>query len=108
MFQSIAHTIKQNNAIDIYENYFQNIEADVVEEAPYAKTINIYRQNSLYRFISSNYFIFSDPHNVRRTANHISWNADGARKLAVSYCNLEFQSATNDTFIDSYIWDIGI
>jgi dynein intermediate chain 2 len=43
IFQSIAHTIKQNNAIDIYENYFQNIEADVVEEAPYAKTINIYR-----------------------------------------------------------------
>jgi hypothetical protein len=52
--------------------------------------------------------MFSDPQNVRRTANHISWNADGARKLAVSYCNLEFQSATNDTFIDSYIWDIGI
>ena len=34
---------KQNNAIDIYENYFQNLEADVVEEAPFAKTINIYR-----------------------------------------------------------------
>ncbi|CAF0850563.1 unnamed protein product [Adineta steineri] len=88
--QSIAHTIKQNNAIDIYENYFQNIEADVVEEAPFAKTINIYR----------------DPHSTRRTANHISWNADGARKIAVSYCNLEFQSASNDAYIDSYIWDI--
>jgi len=50
---------------------------------------------------------FSDPHNIRRTANHISWYADGARKIAVSYCNLEFQAATNDSFIDSYIWDIG-
>ena len=48
-----------------------------------------------------------DPHNVRRTANHISWYADGARKIAVSYCNLEFQSAASDSFIDSYIWDIG-
>ncbi|CAF3414406.1 unnamed protein product [Rotaria sp. Silwood1] len=87
--QLVEHTIKQNNAVDIYENYFQNLEPDVVEEAPYAKTVNIYR----------------DPHNARRTANHISWYADGARKLAVSYCNLEFQSGTNDSFIDSYIWD---
>jgi hypothetical protein len=37
----------------------------------------------------------------------MSWYADGARKLAVSYCNLEFQAGSNDTFIDSYIWDIG-
>ncbi|CAF1270672.1 unnamed protein product [Rotaria magnacalcarata] len=88
--QSIEHTIRQNNAIDIYENYFQHLEPDIVEEAPYAKTINIYR----------------DPHNIRRTANHISWYADGPRKLAVSYCNLEFQSATSDSFIDSYIWNI--
>jgi dynein intermediate chain 2 len=41
--QSIEHTIKQNNAIDIYENYFNHLEPDIVEEAPYAKTINIYR-----------------------------------------------------------------
>ncbi|CAF0762156.1 unnamed protein product [Didymodactylos carnosus] len=88
--QSIEHTIKQNNAIDIYENYFQNLEPDVVEEAPYAKTINIYR----------------DPHAVKRTANHISWFTDGARKIAVSYCNLEFQPSTGDSYIDSYIWDI--
>jgi len=50
---------------------------------------------------------FSDPSNSRRAANHISWYADGARKLAVSYCNLEFQSGSNDSFVDSYIWDIG-
>ena len=51
--------------------------------------------------------IFSDPYNDRRTVNHISWYADGARKFAASYCNLEFQSNTSDSFIDSYIWDIG-
>lgn len=49
----------------------------------------------------------SDPSGIRRAANHISWYADGARKLAVSYCNLEFQSSNSDSFIDSYIWDIG-
>ena len=52
--------------------------------------------------------MFSDPHHVPRTANHISWYADGPRKLAVSYCSLEFQSVTLDSYIDSYIWDIGI
>jgi dynein intermediate chain 2 len=39
----MEHTIKQNNAVDIYETYFQSLEPDVVEEAPYARTINIYR-----------------------------------------------------------------
>ena len=48
-----------------------------------------------------------DPSGVRRAANHISWYADGARKLAVSYCNLEFQGSNSDSFIDSYIWDVG-
>jgi len=50
---------------------------------------------------------FRDPSDVKRAANHISWYADGARKMAVSYCNLDFQSGSNDSFIDSYIWDIG-
>ncbi|CAF4289943.1 unnamed protein product, partial [Rotaria magnacalcarata] len=35
----VEHTIKQNNIVDIYENYFQNLQPDVVEEAPYAKTV---------------------------------------------------------------------
>lgn len=48
-----------------------------------------------------------DPSGIRRAANHISWYADGARKLAVSYCNLQFQGGNNDSFIDSYIWDVG-
>jgi hypothetical protein len=39
----MEHTIKQNNAIDIYETYFQSLEPDVVEEAAFAKTTNIYR-----------------------------------------------------------------
>ncbi len=39
----MEHTIQQNNAIDIYETYFQNLEPDVMEEPAYAKTINIYR-----------------------------------------------------------------
>uniref|UniRef100_A0A2K5M6M7 Dynein axonemal intermediate chain 2 n=1 Tax=Cercocebus atys TaxID=9531 RepID=A0A2K5M6M7_CERAT len=37
----MEHCIKQNNAIDIYEEYFNDEEAvEVMEEAPSAKTIN--------------------------------------------------------------------
>ena len=40
----MEHTIKQNNAVDIYETYFPSLDVDVVEEAASAKTINIYRR----------------------------------------------------------------
>ncbi|XP_011898184.1 PREDICTED: dynein intermediate chain 2, axonemal [Cercocebus atys] len=40
----MEHCIKQNNAIDIYEEYFNDEEAvEVMEEAPSAKTINVFR-----------------------------------------------------------------
>lgn len=52
--------------------------------------------------------IIRDPNEIKRTATHISWFPDGARKLAVAYSILEFQKASADTCLDSYIWDIGI
>lgn len=48
-----------------------------------------------------------DPNEIKRTATHISWYPDGPRKLAVAYCNLEFQGSSPDTSMDSYIWDVG-
>ena len=39
----MEHTIKQNNAIDIYEDYFADLEIEEVEETPSAKTINVFR-----------------------------------------------------------------
>lgn len=35
--------IKQNNAIDIYEEYFGDADFDLVDETPSAKTINVFR-----------------------------------------------------------------
>jgi len=36
--------IKQNNAIDIYEEYFEDVEGeDVKAHTPYAKVTNVYR-----------------------------------------------------------------
>ncbi|KAM3858516.1 dynein axonemal intermediate chain 2 [Diretmus argenteus] len=87
----MEHCIKQNNAIGIYQEYFEDEE--VVEEAqeqPSAKTINVFR----------------DPNEVKRTVTSLSWHPDGSRKLAVAYSCLEFQKASKDMSCDSYIWDI--
>ena len=39
----MEHCIRQNNAIDIYEEYFEDVHVDEVNEAPSAKTINVFR-----------------------------------------------------------------
>lgn len=87
---TMEHCIRQNNAIDIYEEYFDDVVMDEIEEPPSAKTINVFR----------------DPNEITRTATHISWFPDGPRKLAIAYCNLEFQGSPPDTCMDSYIWDV--
>lgn len=86
----MEHTIQQNNAIDIYEEYFGNASLDSSNEPPSAKTINVFR----------------DPNETKRTATSISWYPDGAKKLAIAYSMLEFQKLTSDTCMDSYIWEI--
>ncbi|XP_055448089.1 dynein axonemal intermediate chain 2 isoform X2 [Psammomys obesus] len=87
----MEHCIKQNNAIDIYQEYFDDEEAvEVTEEAPSAKTINVFR----------------DPQEIKRTATHLSWHPDGNRKLAVAYSCLNFQRAPMGMSHDSYVWDL--
>jgi hypothetical protein len=36
-------TIKQNNAIDIYEEYFQESPNTTTADAPSAKSLNVYK-----------------------------------------------------------------
>nr|XP_056704684.1 dynein axonemal intermediate chain 2 [Euleptes europaea] len=87
----MEHCIKQNNAINIYEEYFEEEEAaGITDEPPSAKTINVFR----------------DPNLVKRTATHLSWHPDRSRKLAVAYSSLEFQRSSRDMSYDSYIWDL--
>lgn len=45
--QLMEHCIQQNNAIDIYEEYFDSQEVvEEAEEQPSAKTINVFRCGS--------------------------------------------------------------
>lgn len=39
----MEHCIRQNNALDIYEEYFEDAEVEELDEAPSGKTINVFR-----------------------------------------------------------------
>ena len=83
--------LKQNNAIDIYGEYFADqAQAETTSVGPpSAKTVTV----------------FKDPSSVKRTAASLSWLGDG-KKLAVAYCNLRFQTSTEGMSTASHIWDI--
>ncbi|NXO66072.1 DNAI2 protein, partial [Phainopepla nitens] len=87
----VEHYIRQNNTIDIYEEYFaEEEEEEEEEEHPSAKTINVVR----------------DPNQTKRMATHLSWHPDANRAVAVAYCSLDFQDSRRDMSFDSYIWDL--
>eukprot|EP00054_Salpingoeca_dolichothecata_P018737 m.115500 g.115500 ORF g.115500 m.115500 type:complete len:584 (+) comp22988_c1_seq3:64-1815(+) len=86
--QIMEHCIKQNNAIDIYEDYFRGQDDVGVVEPPSARTVTVFR----------------DPNEIKRTAVNLSWYPDGATKIAVAYSILEFQKAPAGASLDSYIW----
>lgn len=87
---SMEHCIKQNNAIDIYEEYFADTVESEAIETPSAKSLNVYR----------------DPNPNPRAATYLSWYPDDGHKIAVAYSNLEFQKTTFGMSNDSYIWDV--
>ncbi|NXN96412.1 DNAI2 protein, partial [Rhinopomastus cyanomelas] len=103
----VEHCVKQNNAIDIYEEYFE--EADVTEmedELPSAKTIVV------ISCLGANISLFDvppsqrDPNATKRTATHLSWHPNKSKKLAVAYSSLEFQQNVKDMSSESYIWNL--
>lgn len=87
----MEHCIYQNNAINIYETFFENLEPAPLLDPCSSRTINVYR----------------DPCNPERPVTHLSWSPDGGNKLAISYCDMTFQGDRTNLCNDSYIWEIG-
>ncbi|CAF1683368.1 unnamed protein product [Adineta ricciae] len=88
LIQSLEIDLQQNNAIDIHQTYFQN-KLSNYDEPFNVKTVNLYNHQS----------------NLNQMVNHMSWQPDGQRKIAVSYSNLEFTPIQTNP-IDSLVWDI--
>ena len=92
VFQNAEQCIKQNNAIDIYEDYFENTDDATQCEKPEAKTVHVFR----------------DPAgSYKRPISAVSWCPDGGSKIAIAYCNLEFQATHPDTTKESYVFNVG-
>ncbi|XP_037073881.1 dynein intermediate chain 3, ciliary-like [Pollicipes pollicipes] len=86
----MEHCIKQNNTLDIYEEYFGGEGADAPgDDTTSAKTINVFR----------------DPCPVHRAVSSLSWSPD-ASHLAAAYTSLRFQSSAQDLPTQSFVWDV--
>lgn len=71
----VDRAVRQNNTIDIYEEYFADGIAEHSSEPPSAKGLAVFR----------------DPSAVKRTVTSIDWHPEGPTKIAVSYSILNFQ-----------------
>ena len=91
--QSMEQCIRQNNAIDIYEDYFEVQDDSTQCERPEAKTVHVFRDPT--------------PTHYKRPISSISWCPDGGSKIAIAYCNLEFQATHPDATKESYIFKVG-
>lgn len=52
----MEHYIHQNNAVNIYENYFENLDAAPLVEKCSSRTLNVYRDPCVTKVISSRYY----------------------------------------------------
>ena len=91
--RAVEECVKQNNTMDIYEQYFTGPETlSVASEPPSVKSVAV----------------FKDPSPVKRTVTAINWHPDGT-KVAVAYSVLKFQDERMLAArlpASSYIWDV--
>jgi len=76
MVQTSSSCIRQNNEIDLFEEYFHGEEPQVSSETINNKTL----------------MIFKDPNSFKRSATSIKWHPDVSElRLGVTYAMLRFQ-----------------
>ncbi|CAD6201502.1 GSCOCG00000302001-RA-CDS, partial [Cotesia congregata] len=88
--EPMEHYILQNNAVNIYENYFDDMIPTELVLPLGIRTVNA----------------FKDPEAIPRPITQLSWSPDQGKRLAASYCFAEFQRVSSDLNSCSYIWDI--
>ncbi|XP_037906084.1 dynein intermediate chain 2, axonemal-like [Hermetia illucens] len=87
-FQRVLRSVLQNNAVNIYENYFEDsMPLDPPGEYA-AHIVGIYRDQLI----------------PPRPVTHMSWCPNGSERFVCSYTCLDFQPVERS--IDSYIWDL--
>lgn len=89
-FQPMEHCILQNNACNIYEQYFYDTDSTPLIQRTFSRTVNVYK----------------DIVPVKRPITHLSWSPDQGTRLAVSYCYTAFKKSKMSSSY-SFIWDVG-
>eukprot|EP01086_Lenisia_limosa_P012147 TRINITY_DN3975_c0_g1_i1.p1 TRINITY_DN3975_c0_g1~~TRINITY_DN3975_c0_g1_i1.p1 ORF type:complete len:515 (-),score=76.23 TRINITY_DN3975_c0_g1_i1:1-1488(-) len=82
--------VMQNNAINIYEEYFSDAVADHSSEPASARIATSFR----------------DPLSTLRSPTSYSFHPEGDNKVAVAYSIMEFQRGGPDLPLSSFIWDL--
>ncbi|XP_025832574.1 dynein intermediate chain 3, ciliary-like isoform X2 [Agrilus planipennis] len=89
--KTMENCILQNNAINIYQQYFDDVEPAPLIEPSSARIVSV----------------FQDQCPVKRPISHISWSPDNGTKLAMSHCNLTYQAVPKpNESSHSYIWEM--
>ncbi|KAK1130138.1 hypothetical protein K0M31_019822 [Melipona bicolor] len=82
--------VLQNNTIDIYQNYFDDLIAKPMAKDHSIRVVNLYE----------------DPQTQVRPIRDLSWSPNNLDRLAVAYGFLEFEQHSADGSPYSYVWNI--
>jgi dynein intermediate chain 2 len=76
MVQAASNSFRQNNQIDLFEEYFLGEQAQHLSENINTKTL----------------MIFKDPNTFKRSATSLTWHPEQSElRLGVTYAMLRFQ-----------------
>lgn len=84
--------IRQNNEIDLFEEYFSGEQPEHLSETISTKTV----------------MIFKDPNPIKRAVTKICWHPESTTDLrvGVAYAMLRFQQMPPKMPLNSYIWNL--
>lgn len=83
----LEYLLRQNNAVNIYEQYFEGLEGIPPPVESKIEQIQL----------------FKDPAEPKRPIRHISWSADEGARIATAHSDLGENPAAS---LNSYIWDV--
>ena len=91
LVKEVEKSVKQNNCINIYEEYFETLDMATEDEAPTVKTVAVFKD------------ILDDPHD--RAISGVSWSP-GCERVALAFCNMEFLAYQSPIDKTSFIYNI--
>ena len=91
LVQGATRCIRQNNQLDLFEEYFEGEEPEHMSEPITTKTI----------------MIFKDPNSIKRAVTKIAWHPETTElRIGTTYAQLRFQQQPPNMPKESYIWNL--